>query len=608
MSHPHPGRPRNAPVALLLRAAARTDPHGLTLLVGAVAVAACVPAALALTSGALVARLADGATGTTVAVPVGLLGLLFFLLQSLTPVAVALAEHTGRRLDRAVSDRVMAALQRPASLARVEEPGVRDLLATVDARRAEASLLDAVVGATELAVLRLGAVAGALLLTGYRWWLALLLIAAYGTTMVVVSRTYQRSLTASERAPEGLRRARYLQELVVRPTAAKDVRLFGLGDWLTGLYRAERERAAHRLRGARGGGVRADLLTGAAALAAQGLTFVLLALDVRDHRISPGQFTTYAVAATGILALHLRGPGLLSIARAGETLRAVTALERHLGTGRDATATPAEPLRLNHTITCEGVGFRYPGSDRWVLRGLDLVIPAGSSTALVGANGAGKTTLVKLLTGLYEPTEGRILVDGTDLRELGVRRWQPRCAALFQDWLRWGLPLRDNVLLGAVDAPADPPGFDRAVAGAGLAEVAAGLPEGWDTVLGREFDGTDLSGGQWQRVALARALWALHCGAQLLILDEPTSALDVRGEAGLYDTLLTAAADSTVLIVSHRFSTVRRADRIVVLVDGTVAESGSHCELMARGGAYARMFTVQSDRFTKDRTGEESHP
>ncbi|MEU2608432.1 ABC transporter ATP-binding protein [Streptomyces albus] len=582
---------------------ARTDTAGFLLLTATVTAASCVPAALAVTSGALVNRLGSGAVASSTYALTGLLGLLFFLLQALPPAAETLAENTGRRLDRAVSDRVMAAVQRPASLARIEDRRIQALLTTVESRRAEATLLDAVVGATELAVARLGAVLAALLLLGYRWWLALLLIAAYGSTMLLVSRTYQRFLTLSERAPGGLRRSLYLHGLVVRPQAAKDVRLFGLGGWISGLYRAERTKVVGEIRSARSGSGRADVVTGLAALAVQALTFVLLALDIRDHRISAGQFTTYAVAATGILALHLRGPGLLGITRGGETLDACRELEEQLsGEPARTTTSGARVRRMPQqvTIECRDVGFRYPGSDRWVLRHLDLVIPAGASTAVVGVNGAGKTTLVKLLSGLYEPTEGRVLVNGVDLRDVGHRQWQPHCAALFQDWLRWGLSLRENVLLGAVDAPEDPAAFDRVVTGAGLAEVAARLPDGWDTVLGREFGGSDLSGGQWQRVGLARALWALHAGAGVLILDEPTSALDVHGEAGLYDTLLTAAAGRTIVLVSHRFSTVRRADHIVVLADGAIVETGDHRQLMRREGTYARMFSVQADRFSRE--------
>lgn len=592
----------DAPVVLVIQAAARACPALCAALALIILVASAVPAGLAIASGALVSTLVDhgrsGASSAVLGVVVAL-GVLFLALQLLAPLAVTLAEDLGRHLDRDVSVRVLAAVSRPTSMTSVEDPRVAELLARINARRAEASALDAVVGVVELAVIRVGAVVGTLVLVGYRWWLAALLLGTYGATMVVVSRAYQRALTSSERASDGLRRPLYLQGLVVRPAAAKDVRVFGLGGWLTGLYRAERDRAMGETRRTRGVSGRADLLTGVVVCIAQGATFLLLVGDLAAHHITPGAFTTYAVAATGVLALHMRGPGLLSISRAGDMFRALAELVRRIAP-EGGQPLPARPIRFEHTLECRDLGFRYPGSDRWVIRHLNLVIPAGTATAIVGVNGSGKTTLIKLLTGLYQPTEGAVLIDGVDLRELGQASWQRRCAVLFQNWVRWGLPLRDNVLMGAPGAPAHQEELDHVARSSALTEVVEALPRGWDTVLGRQFGGVDLSGGQWQRVGLARALWALRHGARMLVLDEPTSALDARGEAMLYDTMLAAARGRTVVLISHRFSTVRRADRVLVLTGGAISEDGHHDELMAREGGYATMFTVQSRRFAGD--------
>jgi len=218
--------------------------------------------------------------------------------------------------------------------------------------------------------------------------------------------------------------------------------------------------------------------------------------------------------------------------------------------------------------------------------------------AVVGLNGAGKTTLVKLLARLYDPTSGAVWVDGQDLREVDPTDWQRRIAAIFQDFLRYGLPARDNIGFGGLAMAGDQQALERAAAKAGVLDRIAALPAGWDTPLSRHFTGgADLSGGEWQRVALARALFAVEAGATVLILDEPTANLDVRAEAELYDRFLDLTRGLTTLLISHRFSTVRRADRICVIEDGAVREIGTHGELMALGGRYAEMFALQSQRF-----------
>jgi ATP-binding cassette subfamily B protein len=235
------------------------------------------------------------------------------------------------------------------------------------------------------------------------------------------------------------------------------------------------------------------------------------------------------------------------------------------------------------------VTFAYPGGAP-VLDGFDLTIPAGSSLAIVGQNGAGKTTLAKLLCRLYDPQKGAIEIDGVDLRALDLTSWRSRLAAVFQDFVRFELSLRDNV------APAGAPDevIRAALQSAGAAELAA-----LDTVLAKGYEGgTDLSGGQWQRVALARALCAIQQGAGVVLLDEPTAQLDVRGEAEIFDRILAASRHCTTILISHRFSTVRHADRICVLEHGQVVELGTHDELMAKGGRYRTMFDLQAQRFT----------
>jgi ABC-type multidrug transport system fused ATPase/permease subunit len=233
-----------------------------------------------------------------------------------------------------------------------------------------------------------------------------------------------------------------------------------------------------------------------------------------------------------------------------------------------------------------------------VLEGFDLRIPAGSSLAIVGQNGAGKTTLAKLLCRLYDPQGGSIEIDGVDLRTLELDGWRARLAAVFQDFVRFELPLRENVAPGG--APDD-------VIRAALADAgAAGLAD-LDTILARGYPGgTDLSGGQWQRIALARALCAVRLGAGVVLLDEPTAQLDVRGEAEIFERILAATRHATTILISHRFSTVRQADRICVLERGAVVELGSHEELMALGGRYRTMFDLQASRFGGEASADEA--
>jgi len=249
-------------------------------------------------------------------------------------------------------------------------------------------------------------------------------------------------------------------------------------------------------------------------------------------------------------------------------------------------------------IRFEGVSFVYPGSDRKVLDRLDLDIVAGSSIALVGENGAGKTTLIKLLCRFYDPTEGRVTVDGVDVRELDLEDYRSRLAVIFQDFVHYQLSARDNVGFGALASAGDEAVLRQAAARVGILEQLDALPDGWDTPLAREFGGVDLSGGEWQRVALARAMMGqLGRDADLLVLDEPTASLDVRVENELYGHFADLSRGRTTLLVSHRFSTVRMAGRIVLLAGGRVVEDGSHESLVAAGGRYAELYEIQASHY-----------
>ena len=259
------------------------------------------------------------------------------------------------------------------------------------------------------------------------------------------------------------------------------------------------------------------------------------------------------------------------------------------------SASMSIPKPMQQGIEFRNVWFKYPGSEAWILRDVSFRIPAGQRVAIAGENGAGKTTLVKLLSRLYDPTEGEILLDGQDLRDYALDEVRREVAVVFQDFFRYDLSAADNVGLGQADAMDDRRRVVVAAENGGAHEIIEKLPSGYDTILGKTFDeGIDLSGGEWQHLAISRAFMS---DAQMLVLDEPTAALDAFREHRLYEQVGALAGDKTVVFISHRFSTVRMADSIVVIEDGRVVETGGHDELIARDGHYAAMFNTQAQRY-----------
>ncbi|GJD53140.1 Putative multidrug export ATP-binding/permease protein [Methylobacterium crusticola] len=419
--------------------------------------------------------------------------------------------------------------------------------------------------------------------------LALALVPAFLSELVFTRRGYR---LAYRRSPDR-READYLRYLGAGAESAREVKLFGLAGYLSDRFREVadrmlRENAQLARERAAAGGAFATLGT-----IGYYVAYLAIAWRTLDGTLSVGDLTFLAGAF-----LRLRGliEGLLL--GASQLWGQAQYLDDLFSffTIRPRIRSPERPLpvpaRLREGFVFEDVGYRYPGQSRWAVRHLSLAIGAGEVVALVGENGAGKTTIVKLLARLYAPTEGRILLDGRDLAEFDLDGLRSRIGVIFQDFVRYDMTAGDNVAVGRIAARADAGRIADAAARALADAVVARLPDGYAQRLGRRFeDGVDLSGGEWQKVALARAYMR---DAAILVLDEPTAALDARAEADVFRRFADLAAGRTAILISHRFSTVRRADRIVVLADGRVLEEGSHDRLVAAGGRYAELFELQA--------------
>lgn len=502
------------------------------------------------------------------------------------------ADLLGHRFRADQRQRVMAAFLGRAGIDSAADPAVQDAAAAAD----NAWLRSLPEGLMNVGGLRIGGFGAAALVAWYEPVAAVALAGAW----VLGGRWKWRRATADAAANLGqvpeLRRSAATAELATSPAAAKEVRLFGLGDWLGARFAREWHEAMAEIWRLRRGGVGSAAGVFVALVATHVLVLVRVGAAAADGRLGLGALAVVLQAVVATRGIGGVGYGHQEIEYGLQAVPALDRLEAMLAATPDLPGSGPAP-DLATAIRAEGVRYRYPRTDRDVLAGVDLEIPAGTSMAIVGDNGAGKSTLVALLARLHDPTAGRIVVDGTDLATVDPGAWQRSVAAVSQHALRLPLSAADNVA-GGRPAPVDV--LDRAALDAGAADVVATFPNGWDTPLSREFTGgAELSGGQWQRLALARALAALEAGARVLVLDEPTAHLDVRAEAELYDHFLRITRGRTTILVSHRFSTVRRADRIAVLERGRVVEQGSHDELMALKGRYAAMFTLQASRFTE---------
>ena len=555
-----------------------------------------LPAAFAIAMGELVQVVQQGGSLGT---PLAVAGVVFVLLQVLSPIHQAVGANLGSRAAAWLYDKLTTACVRPPGMGHLENPKLtsdltmaRDFDLGITGPPMSLSMDFIAGGLVEM----VSGLASAAVLAGYAWWAPPLLAGAWLATHWLLRESAVWRDRNTDEVRHAQRHADYAYRLAVEPPAAKELRLFGLAGWVVEGFRARRRLLfelrwrATRLR------ERPLIWSMLLVIAANVVVFWSLGAAAYQGSLALGRLVTFATAALGTGAIAFGGLSW-ALDGAAAPAAAVLRLQEAMDLGgalvqgrRPAAGMPAHEIRFRN------LSFAYPNSSDPVLAGFDLTIPAGSSLAIVGQNGAGKTTIAKLLCRLYDPQDGAIEVDGADLRSLDIDGWRSRVAAVFQDFTRFELPLRDNVA---------PYGAPDVVIQAALADAGAARLAGLDTILARGYPGgTDLSGGQWQRIALARALCAVRLGAGVVLLDEPTAQLDVRGEAEIFDRLLEATRGCTTILVSHRFSTVRHADRICVLEHGRVVELGSHEELMAAGGRYRTMFNLQASRFGGDGESE----
>lgn len=566
---------------------------------GLIVLRAALPALFAIAMGMLVGAVR---TGEQLGPRLALAGGVFTAMNVLTPVHGTVGSILGAKTGVWLNSRLLRGCVDPPGLAHLEDPALADEIAK--ARDFEAGVLGPPleVAMPEVAggfATVLGGLAQAVVLGAYRWWAPFVLGGAWLSSHVLLRESALWKIFSSDEFAGVSRHSDYTYRLAVEAPAAKEIRVFGLARWVVDRYADLRARVADALYRQRRLKQRPLGWTVGTVLVGNVVVFWSLAMDARAGTLPLERLVVFAQVAVGCSALAFsefdwwfRGSAepIPRVHDLGETLRPAGAL---VAGARDAVGMPRREVRFDH------VSFAYPTTGVQVLDGFDLTIPAGTSLAIVGPNGAGKTTLAKLLCRLYDPQEGALRVDGIDVRELDLASWRSRVTAVFQDFVRYELSLRDNVaVLGAPDDVV------RAALRTARADDLAGL----DVVLSKLYeDGTDLSGGQWQRVALARAVAAVRLGAGVVVLDEPTAQLDVRGEAEIFDRLLEATRGQTVVLISHRFSTVRHADRICVLEHGRVVELGSHDELMSiPDGRYRTMFDLQASRFHSDEEDVET--
>jgi len=537
----------------------------------------------------------------TAAVVVG-----FLLLSFLMPVTTYLTTEADRRIELVVSDRLFAAINAVPTMDQLEQPAFLDRI-----RLAQQAGLQA---PQQLAQSAVTAVRGGITLIGFAVALlaldvriAVLAVLAVGPGTLISVRVSARRAAAEMALSPGRRRAFFYTMMQTDLRAAKEIRLFGLGDYLRqqmaavlgGVVEAERRRDR-------------GVLGWQLAVQIAGLIFFAGAIALASRDVWIGRLRTGDVALVLAALAGIQASVAAINAALGQLTSTMTVFASYREVVPDQAPVPVRPVpvragssrrlpRLARAVSLRDVWFRYDETGPWVLRGLDLELPLGTATALVGVNGAGKSTLAKLLCGLYRPTRGDICWDGRPVGPDELVEYRQHFSAVFQDFMTYDLTARQNIELGDLSRQGDDAAVTRAAASAGMHEVLAGLPSGYETMLSRVFfsaegeRGASLSGGQWQRLAIARAL--LRSESDVLILDEPSSGLDAEAEQQLIATLRGLRRQQTSLMISHRLNSIVDVDTIVVLADGVVVEQGDHRQLLAAGGRYAELFELQASGY-----------
>lgn len=569
---------------------------------------ALVPAASALSTGWLVTEMTNALSGhrpvSATVLPLVVMSALLVTDEVLKVVSSAVDQYTAGRLDAQVRRRVRSLALSPQEMTHLEDPCFAN-----DAARASQgddgagarSPGVAAVGQLRLAFRMVAAFgAAAVVAVKFSFPLALILVVTSLTMRALLRRWWMKLAQVGDERIGLMRRAVYWTDIASRGPAAKEVRLFGLHDWVVQRRTREVVGWAEGIWSAHRDVLRKQYWIAILAAIAAGSALLFPALATVHGILPIADLMTVLVAAWAVFAISVLGQEAYDIEFG---LSAVRALDRltgaHASNEIPAVAAEVRPGIGPPRVRAEGLVFRYPGTDDVVVDGLDLLVRPGEVLAVVGHNGAGKTTLIKLIAGLYLPTTGRLSIDGHTLDGRSLAAWRHRVAAVFQNFNQYPLSAADNIALAAPEHAHDLDAIRAAARRAGADIFIDQLPDGYSTLLTpHQSGGTDLSGGQWQRIAIARAIFAVEHGRDLLILDEPTAHLDVEAEAAFYRRVVSEVTETTVILISHRLSTVRNADRIVLLNAGRIVEQGSHDELMAENGGYARLFRLQAARFT----------
>lgn len=593
----------------------------VALLVVVLLVESLTPAATAAALARLVGRLGESTGDGLFSAALGPLAVFAAVL-----VAGHLAEAlhaplkflAAARIDGRHREQVARTVATAPRIDALERPDVQVLVREAMADRSrgyDCTPADGAVGQLRWGAGMLGAAAACAVLASYTWWLVPLVLLPAALNRVMRTRDEFALSSLWRGATKGELHADVWRQAAASPGEGKDVRTFGFADWMVERMQEHIRTANAPLWNHIAGMVRGSWKQLLIVLVGLAPAYVLVARSSADghHTVA----VAAAVFAAGWSLFQVLGPDseMYHILGAGRVLKAYDGLRDALSdsrAGQDVDQQADARCRERGTpplVRFEEVSFRYEGGERDVLDRLDLEIKPGELLAVVGLNGAGKSTLIKLLSGLYEPTGGRITADGDDLARIAPATWRAKLSVVFQDFVKYQLSAADNVALGQGGLPLDRRLVEEAAQDAGFQDVLDRLPDGWDTPLARSrTGGVDLSGGQWQQVVLARSLYAVRQGARLLVLDEPTAHLDVRTEFDVFERIAKNRGGTSVVLISHRLSTVRQADRIVLLDGGRITESGTHEELMALRGRYAEMFEIQAERFRRgddDRIGDD---